>query len=394
MNTNDITVEIRDKNLTRLGVIPVEYLDLSLSLKHNDISTFTLTLPLEFRLTQKAMNLGAGIVVSIKGNTVFSGIITKQVQMASATDDLGTLELSGISDMFILLDKAAWADPLHDIDMQVNDHDTQEGSAEAVIKHYVEYNAGNKALSHRQDIYNQRLLLSPYMNFGNQVAISVRYDPLLDVCKEIAKAGNITFDVLQTGSNLLFSIYENEDRSKRIRLDVNNNLLSSAEVSKSTPSLTRVYEMGQGEGVERYIELFQTDNAIESEQAFGRKIELFKDQRNVSNDDAAAREKELKTASDEEFLDKDKEQVQAVATPNENSSIKLFDDYNLGDIVAIVYADKEYKAQITGVAISINSNGYNESFSIGDMYTLDETAKLIDIINKQNRQIINLERSL
>jgi hypothetical protein len=233
------------------------------------------------------------------------------------------------------------------------------------------------------------------MELGETVTIMARYDPLLEVCQQIGTVGKISFRVLQSGSTLELNVGAFIDRTKRIRLDIRNNLLSSQDISQSVPTLTRVYEMGQGEGVERYIEMFQTENAIESEQAFGRKIEHFKDQRNVSNEQSEAeRYEELKTEAFEELLDKDAQTINALASPNEGSSLKLFKDYNLGDFVTVVFNDVEYTTQITAAAISINGIGYVEVFSVGDVLEFGESGQIASRIKQQSKRITTLERSM
>lgn len=64
MKLSDLTVEVRDKDRKRIGMIRPEELDLTVSDKHNNVGAWSLKLPMEHPLANALRTPGSGIVVS------------------------------------------------------------------------------------------------------------------------------------------------------------------------------------------------------------------------------------------------------------------------------------------------------------------------------------------
>jgi hypothetical protein len=393
---NYLVLEVRDKYLNKVCAVEKELLDLQLTIKFLEVGEFSVTLPKESISAKLLKQAGSGIVVSNEyQNVIFSGIVTNYKQETSIENTKGNITFSGISDLFILQDKAVYADPDNDLQHQSVPYDTYiEKTAEFVIKEVVRKNAGADTLPTRKDIFNEKLEIEPVLDIGDKViSIQARYDNLFEFTKACAIAGNIAFDVIFDNSlgysRLYLFTYQVNDKSKRIRLDIENNQLNTQDINARTPTMTRVCIMGQGQGIERYIKEYKTTQEIDPEIMYGRNIEYFKDRRDISNDDETKRDEQFLTESNAELQDKDTFLLSAIATPSENNELRLFRDYGVGDVVTVVFDNIEYKTRITGVAISYNKDGYLEALSVGDNTIFTTEA---EIVREFSRRILELEK--
>lgn len=111
MRVEDLTVEVRDKTLARLGTITPDYLDASFTIVDSAVGEWRLTLPMEHPMAAHLRTPGAGIIVALHGETVFSGPMTKATSSTTWEDQRGVLVVEGVSDEIVLWDTLAWPDP-------------------------------------------------------------------------------------------------------------------------------------------------------------------------------------------------------------------------------------------------------------------------------------------
>src|SRR5512142_1542482 len=151
MRLTDLTVEVRDKTLTRVGLIRPEELDLKITAAHNNVGTWTLSLAAEHPLTRLLRQPGPGVIVTGPTGTLFSGPTTKPEYAATATDPGGTVTFDGVDDTIVLADTLAFPDPSNpNPTTQRFGHDTRTGPVESLLHAFVSANCGPAAPAPRR----------------------------------------------------------------------------------------------------------------------------------------------------------------------------------------------------------------------------------------------------
>ena len=113
MRAEDLTVEVRDKTLARLGQIPASYLNLTkCTARDSAVGEWALTIPADHPLATPLRTPGAGIIVTLASGEVFlSGPMTKATSDSTYSDTAGVLTVEGVTDEIVLWDALAWPDP-------------------------------------------------------------------------------------------------------------------------------------------------------------------------------------------------------------------------------------------------------------------------------------------
>lgn len=388
MRLEDLTVEVRDGSLTRLGVIRPEELDFRMEDRFNNVGTWKLTLAAEHPMVPHLKEPGAGIIVTGPSDVLMSGPTNKPEFQATPGDPLGTITFEGVSDTVILADALSYPTPTTgDVTAQVNPHDVRTGPAETLLHEYVNANIGPGAVASRR---KANLIMGTDEGRGATLTKRPRFPVLGNLLYEIAVTSGLGFRVVQRGDNLVFETYVITDRTREIRLDVANNTLSGSRVALSAPTATRIIVAGQGEQEER--KFLQVDNAdsIAAETAWGRRIERFVDQRNT-NEDA-----ELTKAGEEVLAEEGFTAVAVQAVPNDDIEglMRYGVDWGLGDAVTVVIHDTEYANTVTGFVIICEPNSFKVGAILGDPTKFDPEAALQGRVTDTARRVSELERNL
>ncbi len=381
-----IVVEVRDKTLARIGQIRPEDLDFNAKDMFNNVGEWTIRLPVEHLMATELRKPGAGIVVSgPDGTTLFSGPVIGPVFANSLSDPEGTVTFDGVTDDIILQDYLAIPQPSNpNLATQSAAHDTRTGDCESLMHAYVSANIGPNAPSGRR---NYALTMGTNLKRGKRITKSARFATLGNLMADIALGSKLGFRVVQRGDRLVFETFETRDLTDVIRLDVLNGQLAGQKVTVSAPSVTRVLVAGQEQGVNRQFVYRQSATSIAAEAEWGRRIERFVDQRQTS--DWA----ELTQAADKILLEEGFAATSAQATPSDDTTMRFGIDWNIGDIVAVVAESVELQSLVTGMALSITSDGAKLGILIGDASQLNrETSTTKRIVSLEDR-LSNLERS-
>ena len=383
MKLSDIVVEVRDRVLRRRGIIRPEDLDLTATIAFNGVGSWTIALATDHPMTKLLLTPGSGIIVSTKEDTLFSGPALGPELSASSTDPAGTLTISGITDDILLADRLAYPQPSNvDPTKQTEAHDVRKGVAETIMRQYVSWNCGPSAPTGRQDPY---LTLASDEARGPVLTKSARFPALIDLVNEIAAAGNLGWRVIQRGSGRVFEVYSITDRTARIRLDLKNNTLSSEKVTVTPPSATRVLVAGQGEEVDRRFYEGTNDISKAAEAEWGRRIEVFVDQR--QSDDT----NEYVQKANEVLADKGSTLVAVELVPMDNSTMVFGKDWNIGDLVATDTRFGSYSAVVSSAAIRANSEGFVLGATLGDATLLQPNARQAAQLANAEKRIHHLE---
>lgn len=387
MDLRDISVEIRNKTLTRVGQIRAEDLNFEIRPFFNDVGDWTLTLPAEHPMVPALRVPGSGIVVTAR-DAVYSGPTQSFTRKTTSSDPVGEFVFTGLLDDKILRERVALP-AVHVGDPGVGtpdalppflrSHDVRRGPCETVMHGYVNYNIGPGAASAGRR--HAALDLGPDLGRGKFITKSARFDTLSELLADIAAIGGLGFRVYQVGNRLEFNTYATANKTATVRLDVDNGTLASDEVSLQAPTATHVIVAGQGELEDRQLMEVSTPESRASVTQWGYRIERFLDQRHT--DDLT----ELKDGG-LEVLEKEGSQVlQVKAVPSDDGTMEFGREWFLGDRVTIVVEDQEYSDVVSGAVIKVNSNGVMVGVMIGSNDNDGEP------LRKLNRRVSNLERN-
>lgn len=381
-----LTVEVRNKDLVRVGQITLDDLDLKVTDLFNNVGTWTITLPSEHPMVDALREPGSGIIITGPANIVISGPMTNPEFATSPTDPDGTVTFTGVTDDIILRDYLSIPEPSNpDLTTQTKAHDKRTGPAETLLHQYVNANLGPAAPAARR---KANLIMGTNHARGPVITKSPRFPVLGNLLYEIAMAGNLGFRVVQRDDKLVFETYEVVNRTSTIRLDVRNGQLLGQKVVVSPPTATRVLVAGQEEGVERQFIYRDNATSLAAEAEWGRRIERFLDQRqtNVVS--------ELEQAGDEVLADEGYTATSAQVTPAEDTTMLFGTDWYLGDSVVVVVEDRELQSTVTGIILSINSDGFKIGAQIGDISQFDKDASYAKRVTTLEDRVAQIEQNV
>lgn len=307
---------VRDQYFNKVAEMN-DFNNLELIPRFNNVGSFMLDLPTDSVASKELVKNKAGIIVKKDGQTLFSGTVTSRRRSFSSNGD--TMTVGGKDDNFYLARTLAY--PETNGQFNLKDYDVRTGSAETIMKEYVDYNIGQNA-----ELSRRLLTIEPDTGLGSTVTGRARFDNLLDLLSSLAiQGGGLGFNVVQVGDSLQFKVYQPTDKTRSAFFSPLLGNLSAFEYSNDDPEANIVIVGGAGEGVNRIIQ-WKPDN--ESIVKHGR-TEVFVDQRNTAD------LTELNQSLDEELTSK-AEKVSLNFTPIDTPSLSFGGDYNLGDKVSIV----------------------------------------------------------
>lgn len=371
MRVDELILEVRDKTLARKGQIPPELLVLDAQLVDLGVGTWKVTLPTSVPGRPEVADMvallrtpGSGLIVTHVDPAVgvlWSGPMQVPGVSADASDPQGTITVEGVTDDVILWRRRAYPTPASaDVTAQTNGWDVRTGTAESVMRAYVDANLGPPAPASRRIT---ALSLAANLHRGPDFIKSVRFDVLGDLLVEIAVLAGLGFRVVQVGSGLVFQVLSRTDRSGLVRLDLLNGTLASTATKVVPPELTRAIVAGQGEGAARTLIERSTTESLAAETAWGPwgRSEEFIDQRQT---DVLA---ELQQAGDKRLTEAGATSTSVTAIPADDQTMRYPQDWGLGDTVAVVVEGQETKPRVASVQIVAGPGGVRVGAGIGEV---------------------------
>lgn len=387
MRVEDLIVEVRDSGLNRIGQIrPKDLVGATFVVRFNNVGSWSIKLPYGHPLGELLRLPGYGIILTgPDGSTIISGPTLSAKLTQDQSNVEGDWQISGASDDLFITERLAYPTPsTSDVTAQTDAYDDRVGAAETIIKQYVSVNMGPDAPGVRQV---DGLTIEADQGRGLTVAAAARFDNLQELIYNLAQAGGIGYQVTQDGLGLEFSVFQPQDRSATIRMDIANRKLSSAVLSYGTAKLTRAIVAGKGEASERsFLERTSAESLL-AETQWGRRIESFIDARGANNSD------ELETAGDEKLVDNGKTITELSVTPSDDLNMAYGVDWFLGDRVTVVTNEISSTAVVTEVGINIGSDGVRIGATVGTPVGIEFEAKLLAKTNDLDNRLGNLERS-
>jgi len=386
MQISELTIEVRDPNLNRVGqLLPTDLVGATFVSRFNNVGSWELTIPNGSALGELIRTPGYGIIVSGPGGVIISGPTLSAELNQTTEDPQGTWTITGADDSLFLAERLAYPTPsTADVTAQTTPRDTRTGPAETVIKGYVDANIGPSAPSSRKIT---SLTIEPDQGRGTQTFATARFRNLQELLYGIASPANIGYTIEQQLDQLVFRVYQPRDLTALIRMDIANDQLSSADYSYASPRTTRAIVGGQGEAEDRIFIESASSESTTAESLWNRRIETFIDARGSEEID------QLNQSADEELAENGKTQVNISVSPTDDNNMRYGLDWGLGDLVTIVVDEIEAQSVVTEVGISIQEDGVRVGATVGSPVSLDFESKLIAKSDNQDQRISNLERN-
>ncbi len=385
MRIDELTVEVRDGDLNRVGqLLGADIVGAQFILRYNNVGSWSVKMPATSSMVDLLRTPGYGLVVTGRGVVLLSGPTMSAKLVQSQNDLQGVWEISGADDSLILQERLAYPTPsIADVSSQTSTHDVQSGVAETVLKHYVGANLVSGPVVRAVDA----LTVGTDLGRGVTVDAQARFTNMQELLYGVAQAGGLGYTVSQVDTGLVFEVYEPQDVSANVRLDVDNGRLSSSNYAYAAPKLTRAIVGGAGEAIERLFAEGTTSESILSETVWKRRIEAFVDER--GSEDSA----QLAQAGLEALIDDGKTRVTMAVTPSDSETMLYGTDWNLGDTVTVVVNSIEATAVVYEIGLSVQSDGVYLAATVGNPTALEFESKLVATQNDHADRISNLERN-
>lgn len=385
MQISDLTVEVRDVNLQRIGqILPADLVGFTAILRYNNVGSWTIKLPNGHPMGDLLRQSGYGLLVTSPIGVLISGATTTSKLEQTVDDSVGTWTIEGNDDSRILIERLAYPTPSSDsMAAQIDKQDIRTGVAEKVIKEYVDANLVTGPASRKVANLN----IENNLGRGSAVVGTARFETLQELLYPLAATGGIGYQIVQVDDTLEFQVYVPLDRSATIRMDLDNGKITRAEYAITAPKTTRVIVAGTGEGENRVLYEATTAESLVSESEWGRRIESFQDSRG-SGDIT-----ELQQTGQEVLVENGKTITNTSVTPSDDQNMRFGIDWGLGDKVTVVIGNGQATAVVTEVGISVAEDGVRIGATVGTPTALDFETKLISNQQNQETRISNLERN-
>lgn len=388
MRIDELTWEVRDENLNRVGqLLPADLVGWKSVLRFNNVGTWEIVLPGDHTLGKALSTPGAGIIVTHRDSgVILSGPTTAVEKVTETANPVGAVKISGVDDSAILAERLAYPTPsTDDVTAQTQAHDIEDNvPSSTAMFGFVRRNLitgvapAVRAVPH--------LALGTDLALGSTIRKSARFDILGELLSEIAIVDGLGFDIKQQDDALVFNVFEPVDRSQEIRMDVENNTLASTSFGYGLPGLTKAIVAGQGDLTERTFVQVETVEADQAEDVWNRRIERFIDQRNTND------LTELTQAGLEALAESGSTLTSIDVIPSSDLTMAYGVDWNLGDRVTVVVGEEEISATVTQVAISVEGDGMRVGATVGQPNGVDYDSQLARQQTTTVKRVNALER--
>lgn len=385
MRLEDLTVEVRNKSLARVGALSGADLNgAEFILRYNEVGSWKVTLHATSPLADLLRTPGYGLIVTGPDGVIMSGP-TLMARLEQDLDDPdGAWVIEGADDSVILTERLAYPDPTDDdVTDQQFAFDVRDDVAETVIKEYVDANLVSGPASRQVD----NLTVQADLGRGNTVIGDARFNQLQELLFGLAQTGGVGYKIEQNGTNLEFQVYEPADLSALVRLDIDNGRLRSADYSYEAPTVTRAIVGGAGEAEERLFYEGTLTQSTNAENEWGRRIERFVDARNSQET------VELEQSANEALIDDGKTKVALTVTPTDDGTMLFGSEWGLGDTLTVTAGTVNTVAVVYTVAISIQADGVFLAAEVGKPVASDYETRLAQQALEQTRRISEIERN-
>ncbi|QCQ57463.1 minor tail protein [Microbacterium phage Sucha] len=403
MRVDDLTLEVRDRTLKRVGQITPAYLNLKAHTRWCGVGDWSLDLPGDHPMVPHLATPGSGVILlgpdGTDVQTILSGPTRNPFRKRNAQNPDGTYTFSGVTDEVILAGAVAFPDPSiadPQASSKSRSNDTRSGNTEALLRQFVAYNVANGALAggvawapagRLRGLREKVVLRGGASSRGIPQKKSPRFQNLLELLQEIvAYDPNYGFRMVQIGPRIEFEVLDARDRTKFVRFDVENGTITSEEVQSGGSTVTDAIVLGQGEGKDRQIVRRQLAPNTADETNWGLVFEVAIDQRDT--DDVA----ELEQSGDEKLLEA-QGGTSVKMVPADDTTMEVGRDWRLGDTVTTVVGTTETVARVSEVVYAADGRGVRAGAGLGDVSGFDKQDSQAATVKSLDTRVSQLERS-
>lgn len=393
MRVDDLTLEVRDRTLKRVGQVTPASLDLKARTRWCAVGEWTITLPGNHAMVPYLATPGSGVILlgpdGTADNVILSGPTRTPTRVRNAQNPDGTYTFNGVTDEILLAGALAAPDATVALDgPAATSNDVRSGTTEALLRAYVGANVV-PGVAHASRVRGLRQYLALQASLGRGVAQqkSPRFQNLLELLQEmIAFDPDLGFRVVQVGAALQFQVLDSRDRTKFVRFDVENGTITSEEVQQGGPTTTDAFVGGQGEGPARQIIRRHSVSAAAAEALWAVPFEQFIDQRDTAD------VTELQQSGDEALLE-GQGGTAVKMTPADDTTMRVGQDWRAGDKVTTVVGGTETAARVTEVAYQAGPSGVRAGAALGDVSGFTAKDAESSTVQTLDSRVSNLERA-
>ncbi|WKW85414.1 minor tail protein [Microbacterium phage Milani] len=403
MRVNDLTLEVRDRTLKRVGQITPSYLNLKAHTRWCGVGDWSLDLPGDHPMVPHLATPGSGVILlgpdGTDVQTILSGPTRNPFRKRNAQNPDGTYTFSGVTDEVLLAGAVAFPDPSiadPQLSSQSRSNDTRSGSTESLLRQFVAFNVANGALAsgapwapagRLRGLRSKTVLRGPSSSRGLAQKKSPRFQNLLELLQEIvAYDPAYGFRMVQVDGLIQFEVIEARDRSKFVRFDVENGTITSEEVQSGGSTITDAIVLGQGEGKDRQIVRRRLALNTADEELWGVPFEVAIDQRDT--DDLA----ELQQSGDEKLLEA-QGGTSVKMIPADDTTMQVGKDWRLGDLVTTVVGSTETASRVSEAVYAVDARGVRAGAGLGDVSGFDRQDAQAATVKSLDSRVSQLERT-
>jgi hypothetical protein len=264
----EYTILVTNPSLVVVGDPIVDWTSIDITLRFNEPSSGLFTVP-GYSWVRDQLLPGYRVLVIRDGSVLIAGPIEKTTYERSDDGENagdGVITVNFADDFARIAARQAYADPTLAPADQVSDSWTFTGNAEVGMRTLVNLAAGPGALVARRV---PTLALGALASVGSSITTTAEImEPLGDVLRRMAAAGGLLgFRTRQSGSQILFEVFDPPDLSDTVRFGFALGNMKYLSYEVSAPKATTVIVGGQGEGADRFV--LERTNAV-AEAAWGR----------------------------------------------------------------------------------------------------------------------------
>ncbi len=276
----DYQLLVTDRSLAIVCDPIVCWTSLDVTLRFNEPSAGIAVMPGYPWIVDAVMKPGRRLIVIREGALLVAGPIEKTLLEQSDDGEnsgIGKLTINYADDFASLAARQVYPDPTQEADHQIVMAGTPpaetrvtswtaSGNAETLLRTLIDVSGGPSALPARRI---PGLILGPSAGVGTSVQVKAsNMQPLGDLARLIADlGGGLGFRVRQSGTQLLFEVYNPPDKSRQVRFGFGLGNMRYRSVELSAPTCTTAFVGGQGDGADAAM-LERTNT--EQEAVWGR----------------------------------------------------------------------------------------------------------------------------
>lgn len=386
------TILITDRYGDFVGDPIVNWLSIDVTLRFNQPGSGLIELP-GYGWIRDMMLPGGRIVVArhvpveqaYQSSILLSGPIESWLYERSDDQENagpGKITVHFADDLARIVARQVYPDPTLAAASNTTESWTFTGNAELALRAMVNLNAGPGALTARQV---PGLLLGDVALVGSGVQVKTqRMQPLGDVAREIALVGGgLGFRARQSGTQIVFDVYQPADKSNQIRFGFNLGNLKYLAFETVSPTVTTAVVGAQGEGAD--LAVIERNNTVD-EGEWGRYEKLIA---RPGNGPA----QELQDAGDQALAEgatKRRVAANTMDTPDQTFGVH----YNMGDIVSIeTFPGEQLSDKVVTVHVQAwPTSGEYIQATIGSQAAVQENPVWLTVMREIEGRLNNLER--